>query len=147
MPLFSGLVEKMLNRDRRKAERMPAPELSAYFWAVGTPTEHSIRDISATGLYLVTEETWYPGTLIMMTLQNKEANGEDATRSIVLQTKVMRRCEDGVGLAFVLAEPRAARRAGHLLNSGADRKTLDRFLKGFRSEHGLAVVHNVVAPK
>ena len=54
--------------DPRKSPRVPAPALAVYFWTGGVPQAHGIRDISATGLYVVTEERWYPGTVVRMTI-------------------------------------------------------------------------------
>ena len=61
-----------------------------------------MKDISATGLYVVTEERWYPGTLILMTLQNTHAGEEIAERSISVLSRAVRWGNDGVGLQFVL---------------------------------------------
>jgi len=69
MKALKRLFGKVFSRDRRTAERLPAADLSAYYWTGAAPAHHGIRDISSTGFYLVTEERWYPGTLVMMTLQ------------------------------------------------------------------------------
>jgi hypothetical protein len=146
MSPLSGFLGKLFSRDRRRADRLSAPELAAYFWTGGAPVEHSIRDISSTGLYLVTEETWFPGTLIMMSLQKKDAPEDDPDRTIIIQTRAVRRGEDGVGLVFVPSNSNDSRRGENLLKSGADRKSLERFLAGFRTESGRAIVHSVVPP-
>jgi PilZ domain len=148
MSPLQGFLDKLFSRSRfkRRADRISAPELAAYFWTGGTPLQHRIRDISATGLYLITEDSWYPGTLMMVTLQNNDAAEDDPNRAIVVQAKVVRKGEDGVGLAFVLPDISDPRRGRDLLKSGVDRKALDKFLKGFFSESGRAVVHNVTPP-
>ena len=35
--------------------------MAAYYWNGAAPKAHTVRDISSTGLYVVTEERWYPG--------------------------------------------------------------------------------------
>jgi hypothetical protein len=63
--------------DLRNAPRESLPGLAAYYWTGAAPKAHNIKDISTSGLYVVTEERWYPGTLILMTLQT-DADGEES---------------------------------------------------------------------
>jgi hypothetical protein len=122
-----GWLERWWSPDPRKAPREQAPGLAAYYWTGGAPEAHPIKDISPTGLYVVTEERWYPGTLVLMTLQ-ATAFGEEVTeRTICVHSRAVRWGKDGVGLQFVLqneaADPSMA---------AADRKALDRFLLRLR---------------
>jgi hypothetical protein len=90
--------------DARKAPRQPAPGLSAFYWNGSTPHAHDIRDVSSTGLYLLTEDRWYPGTLILMTLQDLEG-AESGTKPVIsVKVRAVRCGTDGVGLQFVLSE-------------------------------------------
>jgi hypothetical protein len=90
------------SKDRRSTERYNTPHLAAYYWNGAPAPPHSVRDISSTGTYLVTEDRWHPGTLLMITLQ-KPATAADtrSSRSIRVQSKVIRSGTDGVGFAFV----------------------------------------------
>ncbi len=146
MSLLQRIRDKFFSNDRRRSDRMEAPELAAYFWTGGTPLEHRIRDISATGLYLITEDTWFPGTMCMITLQNKDAAEDDPHRAVVIQTRVVRRNEDGVGLLFLFSDSNEVRRGQNPLRGGTDRKTVEKFLKGFLSDSGRVIVHNVLPP-
>jgi PilZ domain len=146
MKPFKSLFQQFFSKDRRKSERQAISSLGAYYWTGGAPVSHGIRDISATGLYLVTEERWYPGTLIMMTLQKKDQAEGNPEGSISVQSKAVRWGTDGVGLEFILPEFTDRRRGQNLLNEGVDRKTLARFLEGFREDSGSAVVNLVVPP-
>jgi hypothetical protein len=110
------------SNDRRRTERYTAPHLAAYYWTGAQTPPHSVRDISSTGTYLVTEDRWHPGTLLMITLQ-KPATAADnrSSRSIRVQSKVIRSGTDGVGLAFVFlgsADPRNG--AGSFQGAGQD---------------------------
>jgi len=87
--------------DLRKAPRELTPSLAAYYWTGSAPKAHSIRDISATGLYVVTEERWYPGTLILMTLQDTKDGEESVEHSISVHSRAVRWGNDGVGLQFI----------------------------------------------
>lgn len=123
-------LQRLLSPDPpepRKAPRAALPGLTAYFWTGGTPQANAIRDISSTGLYVLTDERWYPGTLIQMTLKKTESGKVKAEYSITVLAKANRWGNDGVGLGFVIRDPR------HPLGDGAhagavDREELDRFL-------------------
>lgn len=122
-------LQRYWSPDPRCAPRERAPGLAAYYWNGTAPKAHSIKDISATGLYVVTEERWYPGTLILMTLQNTLAGEEIAERSISVLSRAVRWGNDGVGLQFVLNEEGHSDKAKGTRLDGVDRQELDRFLR------------------
>jgi hypothetical protein len=122
-----GWLERWWSPDPRKAPREQAPGLAAYYWTGGPPTPHEIKDISSTGLYVVTEERWYPGTLILMTLQNTAFGPEVSERTICVHSRAVRWGKDGVGLQFVLEKD-----SDDGSMAAADRKALDRFLSRLR---------------
>jgi uncharacterized membrane protein (UPF0127 family) len=128
--------EKWFARENRKAERVPTPQLVAYYWTGAAPVEHSIRDISSTGLYLITDERWYPGTLVRMTLQRKDIAEDDAERAIALHSRAVRWGPDGVGLQFVLPQNQDSTRRANSLVDVVDRKRLEAFLKRLRLGKG-----------
>jgi hypothetical protein len=121
-------LQRWWSPDPRKAPREQAPGLAAYYWNGGAPQAHEIKDISSTGLYVVTEERWYPGTLILMTLQKTENGEVNTERSIFVHTRAVRWGKDGVGLQFVLPAGSARDAAGQLV-SGTDRRELEMFLR------------------
>ena len=86
--------------DPRVALREELPGLIAYFFTGGTPMAQEVRDISLTGMYIVTNERWYPGTVIRVTLTDR--NQPNRFRSITVHAKTVRWGSDGVGLGFVL---------------------------------------------
>ena len=146
MAFWQSLLGKIFSRERRRANRKSSPQLAAFFWTGAAPVEHSIRDISSTGLFLVTEERWYPGTVVMMTLQKRGEPVDSPDRSIAVQSRAVRWGEDGVGLQFVLPDPKDRKRGKNLLEEGVDRRTLERFLEGFQSENGSARVDRIARP-
>lgn len=92
---------RLLRQEKRSAERRSLSGLVAYYWNGGPPVGRSVRDISLSGMYLVTTESWYIGTVIQMTLQETENAEDDSDRWIAIQAKVVRRDTDGVGLTFM----------------------------------------------
>jgi hypothetical protein len=125
-------LQRWWSPDPRMAPRDPATGLAAYYWNGAAPQAHNVKDISASGLYLVTEERWYPGTLVMMTLQRTECGEENAERSISVHSRAVRWGNDGVGLQFVMAKPNLAHSGVTSAVDGLDKKELDRFLKRLR---------------
>ena len=87
---------------RPRQERRPAPEFAVYFPDGQTRKCADIRDISSTGVYLLTGERWLPGTHIQLTLQRRGDFEEDSKRRVTLKSRVVRWGEEGVGLAFTL---------------------------------------------
>ena len=122
-----GWLERWWSPDPRKAPRDPLPGLAAYYWTGGAPEPHTIKDISSTGLYVVTEERWYPGTLVLMTLQLTADGEEVGERTISVHSRAVRWGKDGVGLQFVLQKDMQDPHMG-----AADRKALDKFLQRLR---------------
>ncbi len=122
-------LQRWWSPDPRRAPRERAPGLAAYYWNGAAPKAHSVKDISATGMYVVTEERWYPGTLILMTLQKTHAGEEIAERSISVLSRAVRWGNDGVGLQFVLSDEGSPGKGKGTQLDGVDKKELERFLR------------------
>jgi len=90
--------------DRRSAERQPVDNFSAYRWNGSGLAQEPVKDISSTGLFILTEERWRPGTMLTLTLQRQGPLEMSPERRIEVRAKVVRCGEDGVGLAFVLKD-------------------------------------------
>jgi Uncharacterized ACR, COG1430 len=120
--------ERWWSPDPRRAPRAPGNGLAAYYWNGDAPTAHGIRDISASGLYVVTEERWYPGTLVLMTLQRTDLGEEVEERSVAVNSRAVRWGPDGVGLQFMLADEKSLREGKLPLLDAAGKKEVERFL-------------------
>jgi hypothetical protein len=75
---------------------------------------------------VVTDERWYPGTLVQMTLKKTSGNGAKIESSISLMARANRWGNDGVGLGFVVRNPRKPSTTDI---QSVDREELDRFLE------------------
>jgi len=94
----------------RSSPRVTIAGLIAYFFTGGTPVPHEVRDISTTGLYIVTGERWYLGTVIRLTLTDRHNPTTD--RSITVNARVARCGLDGVGFEFLLDGDKRLAHAG-----------------------------------
>lgn len=128
-------LERWWSPDPRKAPREAHPGPAAYFWNGAVPGAHGIRDISSSGMYVVTEERWYPGTLVLMTQQRTDAGEEMAERSISVLSRAVRWGHDGVGLQFILTDQKNARKDNTPLMDSADKKELERFLQELKKRN------------
>jgi len=73
----------------------------------------------------------------MISIQRSDASDVDPDRSIMLNAKVVRAAEDGVGLNFVLLDKDDSQNS-HA--NGAGRKTFRRFLERVRDNKGQALI-------
>jgi uncharacterized membrane protein (UPF0127 family) len=119
--------------DPRRAPRVKEPGLAAYYWNGSAPTAHGVRDISSSGLYVVTEERWYPGTLVLMTLQRTEQGDEYSERTVAVQTRAVRWGPDGVGLQFVLSDDKDVRQ-GKAVSDAAGRREVELLLDQLKKD-------------
>ena len=115
--------------NRRGASQEPTPGLTACFWTGGSPEVHEIREISTQGMYVVTDERWYPGTIIQITIARPDAQETQSRRSISVIGKAVRSGNDGVEFEFVLRNGLDKKLAKTLPADPVDRKELGRFLK------------------
>jgi hypothetical protein len=114
--------------DRRLASRQMSPPLKAYYWDGQEPVSHPVRAVSLSGMYLVTEQRWYPHTMVRMTLVRTDKADGDPGRSIEVLGRVARSGTDGVGLAFILHNATTPRNRDDPNDAVADAKTLREFL-------------------
>ena len=138
--------ERLISQERRRAERQKPLRLIAHYWDGAAPAGHNIRDISSTGLYLLTEQRWYPGTMVTMSLQRAGVPDSDPDRAIRVNARVVRSDSGGVGLDFVMAEKRNQNHtaASEAFLEGADRKTFRKFLDRLQSTSGQSLVEYIL---
>jgi len=127
-------IQRWWSPDPRKAPRIKEPGLAAYYWNGAAPVAHGVRDISSSGLYVVTEERWYPGTLVLMTLQRTDHGEEYAERSIAVQSRAVRWGPDGVGLQFILTDDHDLRDGKTTMMDAASREEFELFLEQLKLE-------------
>lgn len=137
-------LKALLVQERRRSQRHTAPQLVAHCWDGAAPSPHAIRDISATGLYLLTEQRWYPRTLVMLSLLRTDCPIDGPESALMVNTKVVRSGTDGIGVEFMPSHTPRSQASKDLAANGADRKTFDRFLKRVRTDQGQALVEYIL---
>ena len=106
--MFQDLLKTRLTSllDRRRGVRIVDTSVVAYYWNGSVPLPHRVRDISRTGIFLFTEERWYPGTMLQLTLDFKTGTAiTPAAAAPVESTRVWSKVvwfeADGVGFEFM----------------------------------------------
>ena len=87
-----------------RAERREVPGLEAIHWTGSTPGLDIVKNISATGMYLVTRERWPEGEINPIRLVYPELSDDTPDNQVTIETKTVRWGEDGMGLSFILPE-------------------------------------------
>jgi hypothetical protein len=104
-PASSARLVPSTRQDRRNTRRKRWPRLLAFDASGGALEVHGVRDLSASGLYLMTESRWPLGTMLTLTLQRTDGARDDGRQNaITVQLRVIRWGKDGVGLAFTQTE-------------------------------------------
>jgi len=129
-----GLLGWLFSKERRGAVRHKSLPLVAFYWDGAEPVAHGVLDVSTAGLYLLTQQRWYPGTVLAMTLQRARAGAGDPARAIAVNARVVRSGSDGVGLAFVVS-PSPEVLPSYRANQ-ADEKAMRRFFKLANADTG-----------
>jgi PilZ domain len=143
MTSVTSWFKRLSFAEHRKAQRMKAPLLVAYYWDGSTPASHAIQNISSSGFYLVTKERWLPGTMVTMTLQRTDmALGHSGTEThISVLSKVVRLDEDGVGFAFIPLDAHP----GDLKSKPVGKRELNRFVEQVKLDRGNAIIGYIEA--
>jgi hypothetical protein len=125
-----NFIKHFMSRDHRRSPRHVTPPLVTYYWDGESARAEAqyILNISTSGLYLLTDRRWYPGTLIRMTLQRTE-RADGSERTIAVLAKVIWSDADGVGFKFIFSATRKGQSAPSPDDERlADKKALARFL-------------------
>lgn len=93
----------------RSYPREVLPSMVAYFFNGGEPVPCDVRNVSLSGMYVNTSERWYLGTIVRMTLTNRNKPSSGST--ITVNGLVVRWGDDGVGVHFVFQKSKQNRRA------------------------------------
>ena len=124
--------------DPREADRESIPGLIAYFFTGGAPIVHRVRDISTNGIYVFTNERWYPDTVVRITLSDEREPSRETT--LTVHARVARGDKNGVGLQFVLTDKRTQEQ--NIPAIGRDQEIIvtkeqvEAFVKRFKSSRG-----------
>jgi hypothetical protein len=91
-------------REKRGSVRQFLPWVAAYIFNCDTPAPASVRNISMSGMYVLTSERLSLGTIIHVTLTDWRLPTPE--RTVTVNAMAVRWGDDGVGLRFIFPKPR-----------------------------------------
>ncbi len=109
--------DKFLKSNAERSERRTPEKFAAYRWNGSTLKQDVVRNISSTGVYILTEERWKTGAYVSLTLQREGPLERNPERRITVQAKVVRSGQDGIGFTFVVPKDPDSRLWESLLES------------------------------
>ena len=127
--------------ERRRAERRTSPSLAAYHWKGSIPRQNTVRDISATGAFLVTQERWEPGEIIAISLQR--SGPLERENSFPVHAKAVRWDDNGVAVSFVLPAGADLRLWQSPLKSASEQNEPEDILREFRVAQAVSFLSRV----
>lgn len=133
--------ERSSSVERRRAERRTSPALAAYHWKGSIARENSVRDISSTGAYLLTQERWEPGEVIALTLQR--SGPLERENSFPVQARTVRWDDQGVAVSFVLPPDADLRLWQSPLKSAAEQNEPEDIVREFRVAQAISFLARV----
>lgn len=136
-------IERQLSQPGQRAERRSSPSLAAYHWIGANPRPGSVRNISSTGAYVVTQERWNPGEVVSLTLQRVGPPEKTPERRIAVQARAVRWGEDGIAVSFVLPPGADLRLWQSPLKSAAEQNEPEDILREFRTSAAIAFLHRI----
>jgi hypothetical protein len=87
-----------------RPERREVSGLEAIHWTGSSPGLDIVKNISSSGMYLVTRERWQEGEINPVRLVYPELTDDSPERQVTVETRTVRWGEDGMGLSFVLPD-------------------------------------------
>jgi hypothetical protein len=133
LSLRDTLSKKSSLLDRRKAGRRDTPSLAAYHWDGALAKQGSIRDISSTGAFVLTDKRWSPDQVISLTLQRKGPLARTPQHRYAVQAKAVRSDKEGIGVAFLMGEDSDLRLWESPLKAAEDQTEPEDILSEFRA--------------
>lgn len=99
---WMGVFQKLATPEQTRAERTAATGMAAEYGLDPNFTSAAIKDISATGIYLITEKRLRTNELVTLILREEGDPDKSSELRFSVQARVARQGEEGIGLSFVL---------------------------------------------
>lgn len=129
--------------EHRRAERWPATGLSA-FYGIDTATKPArIKDVSISGVYLLTEARFTADQAVALILRLDKEPAENSDLRISLRTRAAWQGTDGVGLEFVLPAGMNPDLCGALLHEIVSHPDRDEAAEVFRNLRTILFLYRV----
>ena len=133
LSIWQRALKRFGEPEQPRAERWPATGLSALYGIDSASRPGSIKDISISGVYLLTQERFAANQTVALILGLDGKRGENADLQIPIQTRAAWQGEDGVGLEFVVPPGMTPGLCGELLHQIVSHSDRDEAAEMFRN--------------
>jgi hypothetical protein len=128
---------------RPRAERRESPALAAIHWDGSTPRQSRVANISSSGAYLLTGESWPAGEIVSLSLQRSGALERGNRRHFTVQAKAIRRDREGVGVEFLMPRGAELRLWQSAIKAQAPQTEPEDVVREFRLAAALAFIQRI----
>jgi len=104
LPQWKSWFQKLGRVEKPRAERRIPSGFSVRRRNGALSKSATIRNISSTGLHIVTDERWPPGELVPLTVVAERFVEDQSGPQVEVHARVVRHAHDGLGLSFVLPD-------------------------------------------
>lgn len=128
---------------RPRAERRESPALAAVHWDGATPRQCRIANISSSGAYLLTTESWEPGAILSLTLQRSGALAASPQQRFTVHAMPVRHDSEGVGVMFLLPRGADLRLWQSTIKADLPQTEPEDVVREFRLAAAIAFIHRI----
>ena len=128
---------------RPRAERRESPARAAIHWDGPTPRQSHVANISSSGAYLLTGESWPAGEIVSLSLQRSGALETANQRHFTVQAKAIRRDREGVGVEFLMPRGAELRLWQSAIKAQAPQTEPEDVVREFRLAAALAFIRRI----
>jgi hypothetical protein len=129
--------------ERRKIIRLLLQGLQAYEANGDSRKRYAVRDICPPGLYIHTEQPWQVDDVISLVLVKEGVADKDSEHRVSIQARVIRRDDEGVGVAFVFPEGTEFQPWQRAKTKRSDESEADFILRELRLARGLGFLRRL----
>jgi hypothetical protein len=101
---WTSWIKKLGYAEKPRAERRIPSGFAARLRNNPASRPSTILDISSTGLHILTVERWTVGELVPLIIQVERVSADPSEPQFEIQARVVRHCDDGIALSFVLPQ-------------------------------------------
>lgn len=145
MSILIELMVKVGLLQRRQDGRRSTDDLEILYGPEKVRRKMQVRDISATGVFVLTRERLEIGTHRMINLRHKKATNTYAFPGVHLPARVVRQDDNGAGLTFAMSN-RDARQWLKLMAVAASLAAADDIVGRFRIAKAISFLARACAP-
>ena len=140
------LYPAVYQEERRSSVRWPASGLVAYQIRGESLRKLEVRNISSSGIYVLTTERWKPGEMIQLSLQKNGLPEQRVDHRVEVEAGAARFGKDGVGLTFALPKGTDLDLWDRAIHGKAEETGAGYIIKEIRMARALGCVRRICAP-